>query len=270
MTDNVTKLFQNTIILDTETTSLDFKVAEVIEWASAPLMEIVETVATEEYKIRCNQLYKPSKPLPQEISAITTITNRMIDAGATCAFDDDLATIQTELNHHDYYVAHNAFYDANILARYSLKMPRQICTMRLAEKLYADDVNIKEYNLSYLRYALDIPVSDSLVAHRADADIIVTGMLFTTLLDKALADGEIDANADDLGFELVKYLEKPVKITTMPFGKHKGKKLVDVPLDYWLWALDKMDSLQENKPEYDKDFAASVAEAVQEIFDNTN
>lgn len=269
MTDNVTKLFEETLILDTETTSLDFKVAEVIEWASAPLMEIVETVATEEYKIRCNQLYKPSKPLPPEISAVTTITNRMIDAEATCTFEDDLATIQTELNHHNYYVAHNAFYDSNILSRYSLKMPRQICTMRLAKKLYADDISIKEYNLSYLRYALDIPVSDSLVAHRADADIIVTGMLFTTLLEKALAEGAIDATAEDLGFELVTYLEKPVEIKVMPFGKHKGTKMEEVPISYWQWALENMDSLQEDKPEYDKDFAASVATAVEKIFEDS-
>ena len=270
MTDNITNLFQKTLVFDTETTSLDFKVAEVIEWASAPLMEIVETVSSEEYKIRCNKLYKPSEPLPPEISAVTTITNRMIDAEADCKFDEDLATIQTELNHHDYCVAHNIFYDANILARYSLKMPRQICTMRLAKKLYADDINIKEYNLSYLRYALDLPVSDELVAHRADADIIVTGMLFVTLLEKAIADGEIDAEADDLGFEIVKYLEKPVKIKVMPFGKHKGKKLVDVPISYWQWAIENFDALQEDRPEYDKDFAESVAEAVQEIFDNTN
>lgn len=266
MTDNMTKLFEEALVLDTETTSLDFKEAEVIEYSSATIIEILKTVAMEEYELD-TQLYKPSKPISFKISSITGITNRMVENEEL--FEEDLEVIQKELDSVKYYIAHNAFYDTKVLERYDLKLPQQLCTMRLAKKLCADDTSIEEYNLSYLRYALNLPVPDDLIAHRADADVMMTGMLFVQLLERAIADGEVDADADDLGAELVAYLEKPVKTKVMPFGKHKGKKLVDVPLDYWQWALENFDSLQEDKPEYDKDFAASVAEAVQEIFDNT-
>jgi len=267
MTDNITKLFEGALVLDTETTSLDFKEAEVIEYAAGSVLEVVTAVADESYEIKFTDMYKPSKPLLPEVSAITNISNRMLELCAAGSFNDDLKLVQDHMDKYEYYIAHNAFYDRQVLAGYDLKLPKELCTMRLAQRLYADDIDVKAFNLPYLRYALDLPVPDTFIAHRADADVIMTGMLFTVLVEKAIADGCIDGNADDLGAELFEFLAKPIKITKMPFGKHKGTKLNEIPLTYWQWALENVDSLQEDKPEYDADFAASVAEAVEEIFE---
>jgi len=269
MTDNMTKLFEEALVLDTETTSLDFKVAEVIEYSSASVLDALEDYENGAGHIP-TELYNPSSPILPEVSAITNISNRMIEKYAIGPFTDHLDTIQQELDSHKFYIAHNAFYGSRVLEGVGLKLPKQLCTMRLAKKLYADDTDITGYGLAYLRYALDLPIPEDIVGHRANADVLMTSLLFVQLVAKAIELGEINAEGDDLGEELFEYLAKPVKTKVMPFGKHKGEKLVDVPLSYWQWALENMDSLQEDKPEYDKDFALSVAEAVQEIFDNTN
>jgi hypothetical protein len=67
--------------------------------------------------------------------------------------------------------------------------------------------------------------------------------------------------------QVLQWLQEPIIYDTMPFGKHKGKPLESVPLDYWMWALENMDSLNEDKDNYDPDFAASVAAALEKIMD---
>lgn len=265
MTDNITKLLTNAVVLDTETTSLDFKVAEVIQYASASVQEILDTVGDETYEIG-NSFYKPSEPIKPEVSAVNGITNRMV--AKEVEFSTEIPLIQSDLNQYSYYIAHNAAYDAKVLERYGLKLPTQICTMRMAKKLYEGNPNITAFKLGHLRYALDLPIDDNIIAHRADQDTIVTGILFVELLTEALKQGVVDADKDDLGQQIVDWLNEPIVTTIMPFGKHKGEKLTSIPLSYWQWALENMDSLQEDKPEYDKDFAASVAIAVEQIFES--
>lgn len=264
MTDNITKLLTDAVVLDTETTSLDFKIAEVIQYASASVQDILETVGNETYEVAAS-FYKSNEPIKPEVSAVNGITNRMV-AGSE-EFSKDVPFIQTDLNRFSYYIAHNAAYDAKILERYGLKLPTQICTMRMAKKLYEGNPNITAFKLGHLRYALDLPIDDNIVAHRADDDVIVTGILFVELLSEAIKQNAIDPNKADLGQQIVDWINEPIITTIMPFGKHKGEKLTSIPLSYWQWALDSMDCLQESKPEYDKDFAASVAKAVEEIFE---
>jgi len=263
MTDPLTTFLQETLVLDTETTSLVHKEAEIIQYAAADVLHILGVIADETYDIP-NTFHEPETKIPPEISAITSITNRMVKGheGFTAA----LPRVQAELDSFKYFVAHNAFYDNGVLKAHGLEMPKAFCTMRLARKLFADDDDITAYNLQYLRYALDLPISDTLPAHLADADVMVTGILFLTLVEKAIEGGFIDASGD-IGAELEVWLEQPIIVTKMTFGKHKGKKLSEVPISYWQWALDNFDSLDEEDSAYDRDFASSVAIAVEEILE---
>ena len=149
-----------------------------------------------------------------------------------------------------------------------MKFPQTICTMRFAKKLYKDDVNITKHNLSFLRYALDLPIPDDVPAHLADADVLVTTMLFARLVEDAIVSGDLDVEAGDLGGQITAWLDKPVIIKVMSFGKHKGKKLVEVPIDYWQWALENFNSLNEEDSAFDKDFAASVTLAIEAILED--
>lgn len=256
-------LLQETLVLDTETTSLIHNEAEVIQYASASALHVLEAVASETYDIPCT-FHKPEKKIPPEISAITSITNRMVEGHLN--FKESLPHVQQELNDHKYFVAHNAFYDSGVLSAHGLTLPKSyFCTMRLARKLFADDDNVTAFNLQYLRYALDLPISDTMPAHLADADVMVTGILFATLVEIAIERGLI--SSENVGEELADWLSTPIIIKKMTFGKHKGKKLTEVPTSYWLWAMDNFDSLDEADSAYDKDFAASVALAVEEILE---
>ena len=136
----------------------------------------------------------------------------------------------------------------------------------MARKLFADDDTVKKHTLSYLRYRLDLPIPDEIIAHRAADDVIVTTALFLHLLQEAITKGFISGEGN-VGAELIAWLDEPIVTTIMPFGKHKDKKMVDVPLSYWQWAIENMDSLTEGTQYYDADFAASVALAVEQIFE---
>jgi len=205
-----------------------------------------------------------------EISAVTNITDKMVKGKPSFAksiesFDKILETIGTPDD--TIIVAHNAFYDKNVFTHgYSTStvLDREwVCTMRMAKKLYADDDTVTAFNLAYLRYRFDLDVPDDIPAHRASADAYVTAKLFEHLLDEALAQG-VFAPGVDKRTQLLEWLNEPAIMTKMPFGKHKGKKLEEVPMSYWNWALNNMDSLDEKKDEYDADFAASVIKVLED------
>lgn len=259
----MTKLFQDCLVVDTETTSLDFRKAEVIQYASQDVLGVLETIGDESYDVP-NEFYKPATPISAKISSITTITNRMVDDCVN--FKDTLKDVQAEFDRFEYMIAHNAYYDDRIFKEYDLNTPTAICTLRLSRKLLADDTSIDEHTLSYLRYALDLPIPDDIPSHLADADVMVTALLFVHLVGVAQTQGIIDDNFD-IGEQLIAYLEAPVITTIMPFGKHKGAKLTEVPISYWHWAVANMDSLNEKNPAYDKDFASSVDSAIEEILE---
>lgn len=72
-------------------------------------------------------------------------------------------------------------------------------------------------------------------AHRALDDVVVLHQVFTYLID--------DLSMDQV-YEL---LNKPRELTHMPFGKHQGTLLKDLPSSYVTWlagsgAFDKPDN----------------------------
>ena len=95
-------LEDDVVVIDTETTGLDFKSCELIEVAAARLRgrEIVDTL---------DLFVKPSSPIPAEIVAITGITDEMV-ADADNAVEVTRAF--PEFAGDTPLVAHNATFDA--------------------------------------------------------------------------------------------------------------------------------------------------------------
>lgn len=96
-----------------------------------------------------------------------------------------------------------------------------------------------------------------MAAHRAGNDTLVCAILLELLVDYALAKGLI-TDTDSMGKQLHTLCWQPLTYKTWPFGKNKGKLLSEIPNDYYLWALDNIDALNESKDGYDYDLAESV------------
>ncbi len=75
-------------------------------------------------------------------------------------------------------------------------------------------------------------------AHRAMSDVIVNIEVFKQLIKPYQTIEEI--------FQLLK---KPIRLKTMPLGKHKGRTFDEIPLDYLLWA---------ERKDFDQDLLYSI------------
>lgn len=75
-------------------------------------------------------------------------------------------------------------------------------------------------------------------AHRAMSDVIVNVQVFKHLATNFKTTQDIE-----------KVLSKPIAMKAMPLGKHKGRLMKEIPLDYLLWAA---------RQEFDQDLLFSL------------
>ena len=237
--------------MDTETTGL------------SPESEICEIAAgmfiNNEWNIK-SSLFGTTEPLPFAASATNHITRKMIDGLPLYTATEQIAKDIIFYDDTTYYVAHNAAYDSKIMANSFARMgltfdKKWICTLRLVNAMFGDELELK--NLSYLRYALELDVPDEMIAHRAAEDVFVTAKLFEYLVVTAIDKGLISIDKP-IGEQLYDLSIKPKKITKMPFGKHKGVLLSDIPTDYFLWVTENTDAFDEESALYNSDLTLAV------------
>lgn len=164
-------LEDDVVIVDTETTGLDFKSCELIEVAAARLRgrEIVDTM---------DLFVKPSGPIPAEIVAITGIDDAMV------ADADDAATVTRrfrEFAGDAPLVAHNATFDRHFMDKGNGGKP--------VGSLWIDSLELsrivlpclKSHKLHDLSRAFGLHQS----THRAIDDVVATCGLWRILLTAA-------------------------------------------------------------------------------------
>lgn len=126
-------------------------------------------------------------------------------------------------------IGHGIDYDIKVIIneanRTMLPCPldknKTIDTLRLA-RLYGDSPSNA---LTKLGTHFNVPQD---AAHRAMNDVLVNIEVFKHLAKRY---GSLD--------KILQILSKPVLMKTMPLGKHKGRLLKDIPLQYLLWAARK-------------------------------
>lgn len=205
----------NIILADVETTGIgaDDKVCEV---AWRKLDANLDTVE-EGYS-----LINPGKPIHYAASAVNGITDDMVKDAPT--LEDYMEQAGYPLMGEDVvFTAHNAPFDFKFLKAFVSPSARQLCTLKLARHLYPDAANHKQGTLLTM---LGIYLDRS-KAHSADGDV---GALHT-LLRVMLAENDLTLE------EAIEISNKPRVITSIPFGKHKGVPLKDVPKSYIQWLL---------------------------------
>jgi len=200
------------IYYDTETTGLKPEDDRIIELAAYdPVLD--KTFET---------LINPERPIPKESSEIHNITDEMIKDAPTFR---EIAPKFVEFCSKDcILVAHNNdSFDKHFLShefnRNNISIPdwKYIDSLKWARKYRYD---LPRHSLQYLRDVYNIPANN---AHRALDDVIILYKVFSLMID-------------DLEIEYIwKLLNQISYLSHMPFGKHQGKPLSEVPKDYVSW-----------------------------------
>lgn len=250
------EFLQSCMILDTETNSDDYKIAEIVE-AGFVIRENKDWTIFQE-------LHKPiDRPIPPKVESICYITNKMVEDKPH--FIDVKKTFQDVVDSYKsgYLVAHNHFFDMRVLQRHGIEFDNHtwICTWRMSKKIFEDMPEIEETNLPYLRFALELDVPIDMYCHRAGNDSFITGKLLEIMVDIMEEQGTIDKTLP-YGPQIAEYAAAPIIYKRMPFGKHKGMLMTEVPHSYWKWAAQNMDSLNEEADNFDPDLAASIHRAL--------
>lgn len=208
-------------VVDIETTGLDARTDAIVELAWA-IMTGDGTVASSK-----STLINPRRPIPADASRIHGITDSDV-AGAP--------TFEEVIEEHPDLTApvlpavcHNASFDSAFLSRSKAFVrgnPRFLCTLRLAENLVP---GLPSYRLDFLCDHLGLaPAVGGPAPHRAGGDVALTCALLKRLIDTYLAQGY----GDD-----IEGLFRMAVIQRMPFGKHQGRRLDEIPPDYIEWLL---------------------------------
>lgn len=209
------------IFLDTETTGNDPKTDRLCQ------------VCFEADGKWHNGYFKPPVPISVKAMSITHITNKMVEKAE--AFSQSKMKNELEaLLQNGVLVAHNAPFDMAILGAEGVKVPKFICTLRMARHLDQEN-KIPEYNLQFLRYFLELEVSGN--PHDAEGDVRVLKAVFERLFKKVREDYSSDIEAIN---QMAEISSKPSLLRVMSFGKHKGKlleEIVKTDRSYLEWLL---------------------------------
>jgi exodeoxyribonuclease X len=250
------EFLQKCLVLDTETNSDDYNIAEIIE-SGFVIRENGDWIMFQE-------LHKPiDRPIPPKVESICYITNEMVKDKE--AFVNNKEVFQSVVNGYTdgYLVAHNHFYDMRVLERHEINTASHnwICTWRMAKKLFNGMNEILETNLPYLRFALKLDVPIEMYCHRAGNDSFITGRLLEFFVDMLESNDMLDKNAP-YGPQIAKWAAEPIIYTRMPFGKHKGELMTEVPTSYWSWAMKNTHWFDEEADNFDPDLLASIQKAL--------
>lgn len=252
------------IVIDTETTGVDTKHDDVIEFSS-------NTGAVFTTK------YQTSREIPAESSAVHWISNS--DVKDATIFDDHAIELLNLLNSKNFIVGHNLNFDIDILY-HNLKRTqdpksmdmevfhspyRRICTLELAKKLYAEDEEFVNLKLGYLWFKLKVNEKYPdvrITPHKAEDDVLMCKLVLISLVEELIKRGLVDSSKE-LGEELVGLCLTPMLYTKMPFGKHKGQLVQEVPTSYFHWLVNNSEVLNEEMPTFDKDLAHTVCHELE-------
>ena len=221
------------IFLDTETTD------------RGPADRLCQIAFKTEDGLTVDELFNPGMPISIDAMTVHHITDEMVLDKPSFRGSDAWNQLQDLLkSDSNVMVAHSAVFDVEMLKKEGIAPKKVVCTYKLARYFDKDGV-IPRYSLQYLRYYLKLNVDAT--AHTALGDILVLEALFEHIYAKA-----VEEFGDDAVAKIIAVSNKPVFYRRMPFGKHKGRKMEEVPADYlnWLAKTDLDEDLRSTVEHY--------------------
>jgi DNA polymerase III epsilon subunit-like protein len=199
------------IVLDFETTGLQpgYRPVEIAWLEFDSLYKVSQSVTS---------LIDPQMPIEPGAQRVHGISAEMLAGKPTLEQFLQSEHADKFANEHVLVVAHNAAFDLPMFSPFC-KKATSLCTMRLAQVLYPTAENHKLQTLASM-FAVDVEPT-----HRAMADVGACFELLRTIAKKE------DKSIDEL-LEVASYTSPE---SLMPFGKHKGKMIKDLPSDYVAW-----------------------------------
>jgi exodeoxyribonuclease X len=200
------------IIFDTETTGLD--APEIIEAAWLELRSLSPLIFGECFEHR----YKPSKSIG--LAALAThhiLDEELTDCPPSASFNLPEGV--------QYLIGHNVDFDWAVIGSPNV---RRVCTLNLARAVWPE---LESHSQSAILYFLDRKNAKQRLrnAHSAGADVRICA----TILEHICKERDIDS------IEVLWQKSEDARTPThMPFGKHKGTPIAEVPRDYARWLLD--------------------------------
>jgi exodeoxyribonuclease X len=203
------------IVLDTETSGLE----EPIGVCEIGMIELDPATLSEVGRLR--SLIDPETKISFGAMGVHRITNEMVADQPTLDEYFDQVLGGHYANRDILMVCHNSSFDFPKVKHKFGPGSKHLCTLKLIKKLLPDAENHK---LATLKFMLGLGRMDG-TSHSALDDVEDTADLLRWIVRES---GLSLAELYDLQHQ-------PTVIKTMPFSKHKGQPLEDVPLSFWVW-----------------------------------
>ena len=175
---------------------------------------------------RYSERFNPSKPIETGAMAV----HHIVDSDLSACRSHTTFSLPEEVG---YLIGHNIDYDWKVAGE---PLMRRICTLALSRYLYP---GIDSYIQSALMYRFFGDSARAMVqhAHSALTDVENCLKLLGIILDELRSRGERLESWEDLW-----RISETARIPrVMPFGKHKGEFIKDLPQDYRNWLLRQLD-----------------------------
>lgn len=197
-------------------------------------------------------LFRPPVPISIDAMVVTRITNKMVEKCAPFAESEMHQALSDIFASGAVLVAHNAKFDADMLAREGVAVGETIDTFKVAHHL---DVagEIPKYNLQYLRYYHDLDVAHA-AAHDALGDVRVLRALFDFHFARML---DLLGDEETVLREMLAVSARPILIRKFNFGKYSGedvKKVASEDANYLAWLLNQKIMARERGEEDDENW----------------
>lgn len=227
---------QNKILyFDTETTDIQSK-------------DIVQLAIIKEDDTTLNMYFKPQQKISFSAMAVHHLTPEFLEdfqPFEEAVLPDDFKDNEYEgkslieyleyLSEEYIWVAHNVAFDREVLEKKGIKIPKGICTFKLARNMFTEEErDLESYSLQYLRYYLGLYKSEDTehnTAHDALSDVYFVRDLFKYIQKNSKLSIE----------NMLQISKEPVHIRNINFGKYAGYTLKDIARedrDYLEWMLE--------------------------------